>query len=137
MSLQVHTVSVVAPVRERTVGEGETITVKDMLELAGVSKVTLLKLIETAGIQPVGKVVSGGRGRPAFLFDRAEIQRMLDARSAAKLAKDKPTKTDVVADNVKAAHDMIWANDKVDAVAEPDDDGIDPDLALALAAQQE
>jgi hypothetical protein len=124
MSLQVDTVSVVVPVRERTVGEGETITVKDMLELAGVSKVTLLKLIEASGIQPVGKVVSGGRGRPAFLFDREEIQRMLDARSAAKLAKDKPAKAAPV-------------NDTVDAVAEPDDDGIDPDLALALAAQQE
>ena len=124
MSLQVHTVSVVAPVRERTVGEGETITVKDILELAGVSKVTLLKLIETAGIQPVGKVVSGGRGRPAFLFDRLEIQNMLDARSAGKLAKSKPAKAAPV-------------NDTADAVAEPDDDSVDPELALALAAQQE
>ena len=124
MSLQVDTVSVPTPVRERTVGEGETITVKDILELAGVSKVTLLKLIAAAGIQPVGKVASGGRGRPAFLFDRLEIQRMLDARSAAKLAKDKPSKTAPV-------------NDTADAVAEPDGDGMDPDLALALAAQQE
>lgn len=125
MSLQVDTVSVATPVRERTVGEGETVTVKDMLELAGVSKVTLLKLIEASGIQPVGKVVSGGRGRPAFLFDRAEIQRMLDARSAAKLEKSKPAKAAPV-------------NDTADAVAEPDgDDTIDPDLALALAAQQE
>ena len=124
MSLQVDTVSHAAPVRERTVGEGETITVKDMLELAGVSKVTLLKLIEASGIQPVGKVVSGGRGRPAFLFDREEIHRMLDARSAGKLEKSKPAKAAPV-------------DDTVDAVAEPDDDGVDPDLALALAAQQE
>lgn len=125
MSLQVSTDSAVAPTFQRTVGEGETITVKDMLALAGVSKVTLLKLIESAGIQPVGKVVSGGRGRPAFLFDRAEIQRMLDARSAGKLAKDnKPATVGAV-------------NDTADAVAEPDGDTIDGDLALALAAQQE
>lgn len=51
-------------------GTGETITVKEMLNLAGVSKVTLMKLIRTSGLQPVGKVASGGRGRPAALFDR-------------------------------------------------------------------
>jgi hypothetical protein len=124
MSLQVAVDSIVGPVRERTVGEGETVTVKDMLAEAGVSKVTLLKLIESAGLQPVGKVVSGGRGRPAFLFDRAEVQRMLEARTAGKLAKDKPAKAPV--------------NDTADAVAEPmPDDTVDPDLALALAAQQE
>lgn len=124
MSLQVAVDSIVHPVRERTIGEGETITVKDMLAQAGVSKVTLLKLIESAGLQPVGKVVSGGRGRPAFLFDRVEVQRMLEARTAGKLAKDKPAKAAV--------------NDTADAVAEPmGDDMVDPDLALALAAQQE
>jgi hypothetical protein len=126
MSLQVDTVSqVVAPTFQRTIGEGETITVKDILELAGVSKVTLLKLIDASGIKPVGKIVSGGRGRPAFLFDRGEVQNMLDARSAGKLAKSKPSKT-------------VLPNDTADAVAEPDsDDNVDPDLALALAAQQE
>jgi len=128
MSLSVATSSTSSPVAPsflRTVGEGETITVKDILDLAGVSKVTLLKMIETAGIVPVGKVVSGGRGRPAFLFDRADVQRMLDARLASKLAKDnKP---------VAAAP----VNDTADAVAEPDSDSVDPDLALALAAQQD
>jgi hypothetical protein len=128
MSLSVATASTSSPVAPsllRTVGEGETITVKDILDLAGVSKVTLLKMIETAGIVPVGKVVSGGRGRPAFLFDRADVQRMLDARLASKLAKgNKP---------VAAAP----VNDTADAVAEPDSDSVDPDLALALAAQQD
>lgn len=125
MSLSVATSSPVAPSLLRTVGEGETITVKDILELAGVSKVTLLKMIESAGIVPVGKVVSGGRGRPAFLFDRADVQRMLDARQASKLAKDnKPVAVAPV-------------NDTADAVAEPDNDSVDPDLALALAAQQD
>ncbi len=127
MSLSVATSSTSSPVAPsliRTVGEGETITVKDILDLAGVSKVTLLKMIETAGIVPVGKVVSGGRGRPAFLFDRADVQRMLDARQASKLAKD----------NKPAAAPV---NDTADAVAEPDSDSVDPDLALALAAQQD
>jgi len=128
MSLSVATASTSSPVAPsllRTVGEGETITVKDILDLAGVSKVTLLKMIETAGIVPVGKVVSGGRGRPAFLFDRADVQRMLDARLASKLVKD----------NKPAA--VAPVNDTADAVAEPDSDSVDPDLALALAAQQD
>jgi hypothetical protein len=128
MSLSIDTASTsspVAPALLRTVGEGETITVKDILDLAGVSKVTLLKMIESAGIVPVGKVVSGGRGRPAFLFDRADVQRMLDARSTGKVTKD----SKLVA--------VAPVNDTADAVAEPDDDSVDPDLAAALAAQQE
>ena len=53
--------------------QSETVTVKDMMELADVSKVTLLKIIAGAGLKPTGKLASGGRGRPALLFDRASF----------------------------------------------------------------
>lgn len=80
---------------------GETVTVKDMIDLAGVSKVTLLKILDTAGLSPVGKVVSGGRGRPAALFDRDAFMAIMADRKSAKVSK--------VKDTVSA-----------DAVAEPD-----------------
>lgn len=59
---------------------GETITVKDMMNLAGVSKVTILKLIKGADLLPVGKVASGGRGRPAALYDRDSFLTLLKNR---------------------------------------------------------
>jgi hypothetical protein len=49
---------------------GETLTVKDMLELSGVSKATLMKKLAAANLTPIGKQVSGGRGRPSALYDR-------------------------------------------------------------------
>jgi hypothetical protein len=50
---------------------GETITVKEMLEVSGVSKATLVKKLAAANLSPIGKQVSGGRGRPSALYDRA------------------------------------------------------------------
>ena len=81
---------------------GETCTVQDMLAIAGVSKVTLLKILDAANLAPIGKVVSGGRGRPAALFDRDAFLAVMQERTAAKASKAKDT---VIAD----------------AVAEPDD----------------
>jgi hypothetical protein len=49
---------------------GETLTINDMLELSGVSKATLMKKLAAANLTPVGKQVSGGRGRPSALYDR-------------------------------------------------------------------
>ena len=81
---------------------GETCTVQDMLAIAGVSKVTLLKILDAAQLTPIGKVVSGGRGRPAALFDRDAFLAVMSERTAAKGGKAKDTVT-------------------ADAVAEPDD----------------
>ena len=63
--------------------QSETVTVKDMMELADVSKVTLLKIIAGAGLKPTGKLASGGRGRPALLFDRASFVAALAGRKTA------------------------------------------------------
>ena len=64
-----QTVAVVSSSPRREVFDasftGETCTVQDMLAIAGVSKVTLLKILDAANLLPIGKVVSGGRGRPA------------------------------------------------------------------------
>lgn len=52
---------------------GETITLKEIVELSGKSKVTVLKIIKTNKIEAVGKVVSGKKGRPGNLYSRAQI----------------------------------------------------------------
>ena len=80
---------------------GETCTVQDMLAIAGVSKVTLLKILDAAQLTPIGKVVSGGRGRPAALFDRDAFLAIMAERKSSKTEKAKDTVT-------------------ADAVAEPD-----------------
>ena len=101
-----QTVAVVSSSPRREVFDasftGETCTVQDMLAIAGVSKVTLLKILDAANLLPIGKVVSGGRGRPAALFDRDAFLAVMQERNAAKGSKAK--------DTVQA-----------DAVAEPDD----------------
>ena len=101
-----QTVAVVSSSPRREVFDasftGETCTVQDMLAIAGVSKVTLLKILDAANLLPIGKVVSGGRGRPAALFDRDAFLAVMQERTAAKGSKAK--------DTVKA-----------DAVAEPDE----------------
>jgi len=101
-----QTVAVVSSSPRREVFDasftGETCTVQDMLAIAGVSKVTLLKILDAANLAPIGKVVSGGRGRPAALFDRDAFLAVMAERTAAKGSKAK--------DTVQA-----------DAVAEPDD----------------
>jgi hypothetical protein len=64
--------------------QSEKVTVKDMMALADVSKVTLLKILSVADLQPIGKVTSGGRGRPALLFDRAAFLAVLAGRAVSK-----------------------------------------------------
>lgn len=93
---------------------GETVTVKEMIELSGVSKVTLLKLLSASGIQPVGKVLSGSRGRPAALFDRDVFARILTDRNTAKTTKGKKSTVKV----------------KADASAEPDSDSDSDELSV-------
>jgi hypothetical protein len=80
-----------------------TITVKEMLELAGVSKVTLLKMLAVSGIQPCDKLLTGGRGRPAALYDRARFTTLLQERSSAKAAPKSAKTTKKEADAVAPA----------------------------------
>ncbi len=87
---------------------GDTITMKEILDNSGLSKVTLLKLLSANGVQPVGKVLNGSRGRPAALFDRDTVTRMLADRASAKSGKSKKV------DTVKV---------EADASAEPEDSG--------------
>ena len=55
---------------------GETMTLAEALKLSGKSKVTLLKIINSKDnrVPIVGKVMTGGRGRPANLYDRNKLQ---------------------------------------------------------------
>lgn len=105
----VSTVSSSATKRELVGGfSGDTITMKEIIDNSGLSKVTLLKLLSANGVQPVGKVLSGSRGRPAALFDRDTVTRMLADRASAKSGKLKKV------DTVKV---------EADASAEPEDNG--------------
>ena len=52
---------------------GDTITLKEAVDMSGKSKVTVLKIIKDQKIASVGLVKSGTRGRPANLYDRAAL----------------------------------------------------------------
>lgn len=95
----VSTSSVSAKVQLVNDFTGQTITMKEMLDQSGVSKVTLLKLLDTAGLQPVGKMLSGGRGRPASLFDREAFAQLLANRTASKKVKPAKVEADAVAES--------------------------------------
>ena len=53
--------------------EGETMSLKEAMELSSKSKVTLLKIIKQKRVLTVGKIVSNSRGRPASLYNRSEL----------------------------------------------------------------
>lgn len=61
-------------------GSGDTVTMQDMVRLSGLSRVSLKKIIANH-LQPVGKVASGGRGRPAFLYDRQSFLDLMGDRT--------------------------------------------------------
>jgi hypothetical protein len=62
---------------------GTVVSINEAMVTAGVSKVTLLKMIRAAQLQPVGKRYAGGRGRPANLFDADDMQAAIVQRSSA------------------------------------------------------
>lgn len=53
--------------------EGETITLKEAVDISGKSKVTVLKVIKDQKVPSVGQVRSQKRGRPANLYERAVL----------------------------------------------------------------
>lgn len=54
---------------------GDTITLKEIVELSGKSKVTVLKIIKANKIEAVGKVVSGTKGRPANCYAKEDFDK--------------------------------------------------------------
>ena len=113
----VSTVSSTAAKHELVGGfTGETITMKEIIDNSGLSKVTLLKLLSVNGVQPVGKVVSGSRGRPAALFDRDTVTRLLADRASAKSGKAKKASTVKVEADASAEPEDSVAEMSVDEI---------------------
>ena len=59
---------------------GQTISLKEAMILACKSKVTLLKIIHEKKVACVGKIITGGRGRPASLYDRVQMMAAINQR---------------------------------------------------------
>lgn len=85
---------------------GETTTIKDMVEASGLSKVTIMKIVSSAKLSAIGKVASGGRGRPASLFDKAAFLAAIANRGTkVDSTVDNTVKADAVADTVDSDSD--------------------------------
>lgn len=63
---------------------GDTVTINDMIQLSGLNRVSLLKVIGTR-LQPVGRAVPVGRGRPANLYDRQSFLDLMGDRAGRSM----------------------------------------------------
>lgn len=56
---------------------GETMSLKDAMDLTKKSKVTVLKVIRDNKIKSVGKIVTAKRGRPGNLYNKEQLMTAL------------------------------------------------------------